>query len=953
MKLRLTTATILLLGGVAFWFLGRTTKTSQLHRDQRQRVSRASRVSSDDSGTLSWLVEPGVSGRHISGVVQLRGAPLADARVELRNYQSFFGGAAPPRVITDSQGRFDFGTQSPTTHVVVATADGLAPSITVVPLDDPSFPSPDKLILRLQACTQLAHGTVRDEAGRAIANASVDGVANVGQRAGSVPLYGTLSDAYGRFAVCAERMQLVVSARGYASVALGQRQPATGWDVILHPASSIEGRVLAGDDGALAGVVVTLEPAMLSNTSAPRMTTISTNDGSFWFEGVAPGDYSISGYGEHSYSTDLDMLVPDIHIDPAEHMAGVLLRMTTCERSVSGRVHDEDGPVVGATVSIGREAVTQADGSFVIGCVPGGSSVPIPIRVYDYDMHEPASLPADTGSIDDLILQVSHRAQVRGRVIDTGEAVPGAIVAVGDPKAPLMLRSVFGEHHRTRTLDDGSYVLRGLPTGETELYAIDPVNGHRSAATILRITGKEIRRGVDIDLSHAAIIRGRVRDSNGSPIANMKIRISGPNIPPKTKVEYPAAVSDDKGVFEIGGLGPGTYELQAARLLLKSYEPEGSLSVKIATSSDVVAAEITVSNLMSLSIRGRALFDDGSPVKFARVRADLAEANADAEGRFTLEGISAGTHKVSIFAIDGARGELLGVQAGSTDLIVVVPRVGSINARIDKANGSCAIRATRTSTATSLDLSLPYEQGDPSTTRDIYSDGNRFLIKSVPAGVYRLIVQCGVGIARGTVMVEPGATATVSLTMGAPGSIDGSVWEFPSGDPVGGISCFAGDARASTDATGAFHLVSVPPGAAVEVICMRIGVTTSVMGKAMVSVAPGASSRVNVYTAIFDEQRDAQTPGTIDASLVPATYGDTPALAFSEVVNDGAAAIAGLKNGDLLVSIDGASALGNQSEAARLHLLTRSSGSQLTLVISRGGATLTATVTCRTKADVE
>jgi S1-C subfamily serine protease len=85
-------------------------------------------------------------------------------------------------------------------------------------------------------------------------------------------------------------------------------------------------------------------------------------------------------------------------------------------------------------------------------------------------------------------------------------------------------------------------------------------------------------------------------------------------------------------------------------------------------------------------------------------------------------------------------------------------------------------------------------------------------------------------------------------------------------------------------------------------------------------------------------------PGELGAWLVDAE-GETPAAKrFERVAPDGAAARAGIADGDVLLAADGAFAVGDSVHAAFLYVVTRSPGTRMTLSLRRGAEQRTAKV---------
>ena len=168
------------------------------------------------------------------------------------------------------------------------------------------------------------------------------------------------------------------------------------------------------------------------------------------------------------------------------------------------------------------------------------------------------------------------------------------IVAVATGLAPLYLRAASpqaGQTARTTTLtrltgrvvsgDPVSGVPRALVTasanGKLVASAMTDASGRfaidapasatsvsvskRGFVTIAR-RATEMRTPLtplEIPLARAAVVSGRVLDAAGRPIVSIRVRIA----PVKTAAggQMTTAVTDDRGMFRIGGLSPGTYSI--------------------------------------------------------------------------------------------------------------------------------------------------------------------------------------------------------------------------------------------------------------------------------------------------------------------------------------------------------------------------------------------------------
>lgn len=165
-------------------------------------------------------------------------------------------------------------------------------------------------------------------------------------------------------------------------------------------------------------------------------------------------------------------------------------------------------------------------------------------------------------------------ATIRGRVTDreTGVAVPRVVVS-------LVGQEFIENPVSATTGDDGRYVLTGVPAGSHTLMVtmpphrtmylaqvhgdpepLDPMRMSRPRAGRITIGDGETREGVDVQLSRALGISGRVVNDLGEPMSDVRVRLEQVG-----GTEFAAAPrqTDDRGTFRLFGLRPGSYRVCA------------------------------------------------------------------------------------------------------------------------------------------------------------------------------------------------------------------------------------------------------------------------------------------------------------------------------------------------------------------------------------------------------
>lgn len=140
--------------------------------------------------------------------------------------------------------------------------------------------------------------------------------------------------------------------------------------------------------------------------------------------------------------------------------------------------------------------------------------------------------------------------ELSGQVLDqkTRQPIAGAKVLVVHDR-------FMGDRWESQTDAQGRYVV----AMREEPGIVQAVSSDGKRKTIAVISGHETSQ--NLELQAAATVTGRLLDSNGNPLSNLRLRYEAP----RRKHHYGGIVStDDKGRFRIKGLAPGiSYRLGA------------------------------------------------------------------------------------------------------------------------------------------------------------------------------------------------------------------------------------------------------------------------------------------------------------------------------------------------------------------------------------------------------
>ena len=157
---------------------------------------------------------------------------------------------------------------------------------------------------------------------------------------------------------------------------------------------------------------------------------------------------------------------------------------------------------------------------------------------------------------------------VRGKVLDatTKEGIRKATVTAmpATPPAGGGMRLGPTPAYRALTMDDGSYVIEGLPAGMYTVRAerAGYLPGGRTDHARATVAAGEEAKAEELLLARHGSVSGRVTDQDGDPVEGAVVRViqargrrGGSN----------QAVTDDRGQYRIARLPAGRYRLEASK----------------------------------------------------------------------------------------------------------------------------------------------------------------------------------------------------------------------------------------------------------------------------------------------------------------------------------------------------------------------------------------------------
>ncbi|MDQ3364257.1 MAG: sigma-70 family RNA polymerase sigma factor [Myxococcota bacterium] len=601
---------------------------------------------------FAWLAQEGVPPREISGRVSMHGAPVPGATVRL------LADPLSPRVVeTDPSGRFTFGAQPPREYTLGASRPGKLAAIRRIDLRDPSAPHDVELVL--QDCAASLHGKVVDAAGTPIEGAQLfrEGVIGVEtDRTGSYELC-TLPTA----ALIAE-IRVVVRAHGFGTIAVPLAPPGRmHHDFVLAPEATVSGRVVDGHGEPMVSAQISIDVTGPAASVPPErgvsLTGVSDSDGGFRVSGLAAGEYKIAATSARAATGPVDL-----KLEAAENRTIELRAAGT--GTVRGRVLSSGLPIAGVTVAANSEiAISQADGSFVLGRVPVGD-VELKTRPY-----KRTSGPIRVAEGDHNVVEVVVEPMgiLRGTVRRRGVPVPFARVGIHGPTRAGVT-----------TDETGRYEARGLEPGQYGFYSDDRRRGAMFAQDRAVDLGPAETREYDIELAWGGSIAGHVVDVHGNAVSGVA-------------VDFRAAsdcLTDATGAFSCGGLVGGAYtpSVRPASATAHAFRfVEQPPTFELRDGDARIDGVRLVVEATLQEINGTVTERDGGPVADAAVRAfavnrtqrgngfqrDLATITSE-NGRFRINDLSPGDYYVEVESLGLAVRQT--VSAGATNVALVLER---------------------------------------------------------------------------------------------------------------------------------------------------------------------------------------------------------------------------------------------------------------------------------------
>ncbi|HEX5138273.1 MAG TPA: sigma-70 family RNA polymerase sigma factor [Planctomycetota bacterium] len=460
----------------------------------------------------------------------------------------------------------------------------------------------DFLEVRLQRGGGPLAGVVVDEAGAPVALARVRAVADGAEVPGAFARTGT-DGRFGFDDAFNDLSWVHVDHDALAVMEGGTSCPLDRMRLVLGRGETVSGEVLAADGSAVAGARIWL------SGWPPSWKRMGTSDagGRFVLDRLPLGEgerfaVGVDGGARGNIEMKAIPFAPGMQV-PVRLPAAIAVRGRVVEFRGAGVV----GPVAGMRIEGMRPGgmliegwtsgvMTDEEGRFELHGVVEGRADQLEIMdprfVQDWRAKVPDLAPDEVG------IAVRRVGSVSGSIVDEeGRPVAGAVVRVVSAQEQRWFGMDAEAPDRPASDEHGVFRIAAGPASDVCVRALKP--GFLPGRTeSFAIADAQELTGLVIRLERGAVLRGRVSDPAGRPVAGASIGALGQD-----------AFTDEEGSFALGGLKEGPTSVYVSCFgyqtrIVQAAVGEDSLSVVLEP---------------SLTFRGRLRTADGGPLPFAHL----------------------------------------------------------------------------------------------------------------------------------------------------------------------------------------------------------------------------------------------------------------------------------------------------------------------------------------------
>ncbi len=723
------------------------------HEEYHESAAQAFSSPTPQKFETEFLLDPITTGTILGTAINsLTGEPIVNAVIEI----------AGQRIRTDRAGRFKLEEVESGEITVNAAQSGFRSDAESIVLE--ALQTAEATLQLEPITTGTIRGVVIDaETGAPIAEAAV---AAGDQRA--------TTDSDGRFVlenVEAGMLEVAASKTLYVPNAT---------DAALEAMAEIETeiRLTPITWGTVSGTVrdATTGTALANTDVRIGGGNVTTNaQGEYIAERVPAGSISATASLPRYYDDQARIELPrdgtlqqDFELEPITTgtVAGIVRNASTGEQ------------IAGATVTIGaRAARTAADGTFELGEVPAGR---LTVNAAA-DVYEPGSVK--------LVLDAAGKASAELILVPITYGTVSGKITNASTGAPLSNADVRIADRAVRTKADGTYLMEQVPAGEISVSA-ERGRFYPAQETTQLLAAAEVEVDLGLDPITTGTVTGVVRDAaTGRPLAGVNVQAGSQG-----------ARSNAAGAFTIENVAAGDVTLRASATLYESGETDVTVEA-----AETVSTELALTPVTYGTVTGRVVeAGTGRPLADAEVLAGRQHVRTDADGRFTLEKVPAGSHRVAASKpVNVDNGKSIELAAGeSRELSIELEPItwGSVRGVVKDAETGAPLRGVEVMVGATK----------------LHSDASgEFAVERVKAGALQVSAKLAAYKSASQRVELPAAgeqTVTLELEPIKIGNVEGQVLDAKTGEPIAQARVTIGSRATETDSAGKFIFADVDTG---------------------------------------------------------------------------------------------------------------------------------------------
>jgi len=546
------------------------------------------------------------------------------------------------------------------------------------------------------------------------------------------------------------------------------------------------------------------------------------------------------------------------------------------------------------------------------------------LQAVPYEVVAPKQLEVKSATVDNVKLEVAALAALHGTVTRNGQPVKDAV---------LFGQGLPGDVRADAT---GAYHAEGVMPGELNFFVDSAELKAFARVEHVKVAAGEDKL-VDIELDFAGRVKGLVVDESGKPVPSVYVRLFN------DEGDMGQSMTNAKGEFDAGSMSGGEYRASVypSPMAGQPFEPAAGdqFMVKVPKDGTVTGIKLAI-KYETFTISGTVLDDGGDPVADVHIEAigrgkpgmDLPSIMSAADGTFRIKNLARGTYGLHAHAWDGGEGDASNITAGAENVTIKLVRAGAIEGTLVGFTGTPQI-FMRTLTADLQIGSAPI------------IEGTRFWQTGLRPGKYAIEAKAGGETDGASVEIKSGQTAKVTLTSRGVGKLEGVLFEFGTKTPLPGYRCDANlsmggqmggppsDQTQMSFPDDKGHFAMSAPIGMVRVFCFSQGNGALSPAGTDVEVTKAAPAKVEIYAV----RAKSSSPGDAGFRIKPVTL----PLVVLAVDPSGAAATQGMKVGDRVVTIDGASVQGLLPAGAMALIGNHKPGTTVSVGIDRADTPMT------------